>query len=176
MVVEKMGVVIEVWPIAADAAGVWLCSGADAWRSAPIDSAAEPHYELELLIAAECFAGGRAEPVVPVLVHSTSWRPGEGYVVLTYVAVLAVTGAVREEWPLAAPVPADLLEAVGNPLPHDPAGPPLPRYIDVLYHALRHLSYLRNTAAAEREVLSGHWATHLERLEPALAGMYGGVC
>jgi hypothetical protein len=49
---EPMAVQVEIWPVAADAAGVWLLSGDDAWRpelAVPSDS--EPHAEVELALA-----------------------------------------------------------------------------------------------------------------------------
>jgi hypothetical protein len=161
---ESMNVVVEVWACAADELGIWLV-GDDAWRSAPIASDGEPHFEVELLLA------GRGA-VSPVLLHSTSWRPDGPTVVLTYVAVLPCAGLVLDEWPTAQPVSVDLLPAVGKPYAHGAAEVPVPRYIDVLHHALRHLTYVVGTDATAREALAGHWMCHLATLRPTLAGMY----
>lgn len=168
MTMENMNVVIECWPVAADEHGIWLVSGADAWRSPPIPADSEPHFEVELLIAGH-------DQQHPSLLHSTSWRPDGPTIVLTYIAVQPCAGLVRELWPGALPVSADLLPAVGNPPPHAAAEVPVPRYIDVLHHALRHLTFLTQTDATARAELTGPWATHLAHLTPSLAGMYGDV-
>ena len=168
MTMEKMGCAIECWPVAADVHGIWLVSGGDAWRSPPVPADSEPHFDLELLIASQ--DGHR-----PSLLHSTSWRPDGPAIVLTYIAVFPCDGLVLDDWPGALPVSADLLPTVGNPPPHGAAEVPVPRYIDVLHHALRHLTFLTQTDATARAELTGHWATHLARLAPALSGMYQDV-
>jgi hypothetical protein len=165
MTMEKMTVVVEVWPVAADEHGIWLLSGSDAWRSPAIPADSEPHFEVELLIAEHDM--GR-----PVLLHSTSWRPDGPAVVLTYMAVFDNPGPVLSRWSAALPVSADLLPAVGNPPPHGPTEVPLPRYIDVLHHGLRHLVFLLDTDSSARAPLSGPWVVWLEQMRPALAGMY----
>ena len=33
---ELMTVTVEVWPVSADEAGIWLVSGGDAWRFGPV--------------------------------------------------------------------------------------------------------------------------------------------
>jgi len=162
---EHMGLSVEVWPVAADEVGIWLLSGDDAWRSPRIPADSEPHFEVELLLAGH-------EMPTPALLHSTSWRPDGPNVVLTYVAVIPVVEVARAQWPSARPVTAGLLPAVGNPPPHGPADVPVPRYIDVLFHGLRHLRFLTDTDASARTVLTGHWATWLDEMQPALAGMY----
>jgi hypothetical protein len=166
MTMETLNVAVEVWPIAADEHGIWLTSGSDAWRSPPIPASSEPHFEVELLIAAN-------DQPQPALVHSSSWRPDGPHVVLTYVAVFETDGLVLDRWPGALPVSADLLPAVGNPPPHGAAEVPIPRYVDVLHHALRHLAWLQRTDDSARAALTGHWETHLDRMRPALSGMYG---
>lgn len=166
MTMEKMGCSVECWPLAADEHGIWLISGGDAWRSPPIPADSEPHFEIELLIASH-------ESDRPELVHSTSWRADGPAIVLTYIATFSTLGRlVPKCWPSAAPVPADLLRAVGKPFSHGAAEVPVPRYIDVLLHGIRHLRFLRDTDATARSVLTGHWAEHLAQLEPALSGMY----
>lgn len=162
---ESRSVVVEVWSISADACGIWLVSGGDAWRSAAIPADSEPHFEVELLLAGHDAAS-------PVCLHSTSWRPDGPTVVLTYIAALVNSGVVLSQWPAALPVSADLLPVVGKPHPHGATEVPLPRYIDVLHHALHHLAYLVRTDGTVRAALPGYWAEHLADLESALAGMY----
>lgn len=164
---EPMTVRVEVWPVAADSAGIWLVSGDDAWRDTlPVAADSEPHAEAKLLI------GGHGAGGDDVLLHSTSWRPDGGSVVLTYVAVLRRPGLVLDNWPDARPVGCELATAVGKPPAHAAAGVPVPRYVDVLLHALRHLRMLRDTDAVARNALDATWQRHLDDLAPALAGMY----
>ena len=165
MTLETMRCCVEVWPVAADEHAICLVSGGDAWRSPSIPSDSEPHWEAEFLIAGH-------EQVQPVLLHSTSWRAEGPTVVLTYVAVFACEGLVLDRWSQALPISTDLLPTVGKPYRHGAAEVPIPRYVDVLLHALRHCRLLRDTDAVAKEVLSGHWAAHLDALEPALSGMY----
>lgn len=167
MTMENMNVICEVWPVSADEHGIWLVSGGDAWRSPAIPADSEPHFEVELLLASH----GADQPS---LLHSTSWRPDGPTIVLTYMAVLDSPGLVLSRWPTARPVSADLLPAVGNPAPHGPVEVPVPRYVDVLHHGLRHLRFLADTDASARTALTGHWVTWLEQMRPALAGMYEG--
>ena len=162
---ETMGVVVEVWPLAADEIGIWLLSGPEPWRTAPIPADSEPHAEVDLLL----FANGMTDPA---LLHSTSWRPDGPHIVLTYMAVQHTPGLAREGWPGALPVSEDLLPAVGNPTPHGAAEVPVPRHVDVLHHGLRHLAMLLDTDSGARDGLTGHWPGWLQRMRPALAGMY----
>ncbi|MGH3856889.1 MAG: hypothetical protein ACRDR6_26095 [Pseudonocardiaceae bacterium] len=162
---ENMSIIAEVWPVVADEHGIWLVSGGDAWRSYAVPADSEPHFEVELVLAS--YDAGR-----PVLLHSTSWRTDGPRIVLTYMAVLDCPSLARDRWAAALPVSAELLPAVGNPPPHGAAEAPVPRYIDVLYHGLRHLRFLIDTDASARESLAGNWTAHLGRLSPVLAGMY----
>lgn len=162
---ENMNVIVEVWPVTADEIGIWLLSGGDGWRSAPVPSDSEPHFEVELMLHRHDVSGA-------ALLHSTSWRPDGPHIVLTYVAVLHLPGLIREHWPIALPISADLLPTVGNPPPHGAAEIPVPRHIDVLHHALRHLRFLMDTDSSARAALVGHWPGHLKQMRPALAGMY----
>ncbi|MFC0533959.1 hypothetical protein [Phytohabitans kaempferiae] len=167
---EPMTVWVEVWPVAADQVGVWLLSGDDALRSSlPVAADSEPHFEVEALLAA---ADMRNDTV---LLHSTSWRPDGPRVVLTYVAVVqggSLERLVRDRWTTALPVSLELADAVGRPPEHRPDAPPVPRYVDVLLHAVRHLRFLLDTDASNRAALDANWARHLGALTPALAGMY----
>ena len=164
---EKMGITVEVWPVAADEAGIWLVSGRDALRWGPVEADGDVHYETEMLLRG--FGASLDEVAV---IHSTSWRPDGPAIVLTYVAVLRVSGYVLETWPDAAPVTAALLAAVGKAPPHGAADVPVPRVMDVLLHGLRHLRFLLDRDAETGAALDAHWRRHLRPLEPALAAMY----
>jgi len=165
---EPMCVRVEIWPLAADDVGIWLLSGDDAWRpSLPVGAASEPHAEVELALA-----GNGVEESSVVLVHSTSWRADGPAVVLTYVAVLRHSGIIRDDWPKARPVSAQLPEAVGKPPVNAATDPPAPRYVDVLLHAIRHLRFLLDTDSTARDALTGPWRQHLPHFKAALAGMY----
>ena len=163
---EKMGITVEVWPLAADEAGIWLISGGDALRWGPVMADGDVHYETETLLRG--FGLDLADVGV---IHSTSWRPDGPAVVLTYMAVVKAAGYVLETWPDAAPVTASLPAAVGKAPPHGAAEVPVPRVVDVLLHGLRHLKFLAGpdgdaeTAAA----LDAKWLLHLAPLRPALA-------
>ena len=159
-----MNVQVEVWPVAADDVGLWLLSGETPWLSAPITQDSDPHFEVEEL----CFTHPR-----PVLVHSTSWRPDGPHIVLTYIVVYD-TGAqpVLETWPVANPVSSALLDAVGPPATNAAHDVPIPRHVDVLVHAIRHLRFLQEHDATAADALPAAWRVHLEKLRPALAGLY----
>lgn len=165
---EPMTVYPEVWPVVADENGLWLISGCGPWRTAlPVGSDTDVHAEVEL----ELTTNGVDLADVPLL-HSTSWRPDGGSIILTYIAVVRCAGAVREVWPDAEPISPLLPGAVGRPLPHGAAEPPVPRYVDCLLHAIRHVAFLRDADATAAAALDGHWLRHLDGLRPALAGMY----
>jgi hypothetical protein len=164
---EPMQVWVELWPLAADNSGIWLLSGADAWR--PLVSVAadtEPHSEIELLLAEH------GAFTTTALLHSTSWRVDGPALVLTYVAVIKTDDLVRSSWPTALPVSSAVTEAVGPAPTHGPAEPPTPRYIDVLRHAIRHLAFLREHDATAAAALPAPWPAHLAQIRPAIAGMY----
>lgn len=165
---EPMSVTVEVWPVAADNAGLWLASGGDAWRYGPVAADGDVHYEVQALLSEHGISSAAA-------VHSTSWRPDGPSVVLTYMAVLAPDGVVRERWPRAQPVTAGLAEAVGRPPTHAAGEPPSPRYCDVLYHGLRHLAYLLDHDTTTAAAMGTLWREHLAPLRPALAGLYSEV-
>jgi hypothetical protein len=177
---EKMGITVEVWPLAADEAGIWLLSGRDAWRHGPVWGDGDVHDEVERLL----FDHGidprspnfMATPEMPpvAVIHSTSWRPDGPAVVLTYMAVVTIGGYALDSWPDAAPVTPALPAAVGKAPPHGAAEVPVPRWVDVPLHGIRHLAFLAGpdgdaeTAAA----LDGTWLRHLAALRPALAEMF----
>ena len=166
---EPMNVTVEVWPVAADEAGIWLVSGGDAWRYGPVPADGDVHFEVETLLR-----GHGVDLADVTVIHSTSWRPTGPTVVLTYMAVVRTGGYALERWPDSAPVTATLPAAVGKAPPHGAAEVPVPRVVDVLLHGLRHLKFLAGpdgdaeTAAA----LDGNWLRHLAPLRPALATMF----
>lgn len=163
---EQLHVHVEVWPVAADEVGLWLLSGADAWRSGPINQDLGPRDEVEHVLVQHA-VDDRLR-----LIHSTSWRAEPGHVMLTYIAAVDLSGLARDEWPNAVPISPRLADSVGKPTPTSPTGEPVPRYVDVLLHGLRHLRFLTFTDSPAREALSGEWPRHLEDWAPALSGMY----
>lgn len=160
---EDMRVQVEVWPAAADdKTGIWLLSD-DAWRSPNIPADGDPHWEVERLL------GGAPTRVI----HSTSWRVDGPRVILTYIAVVDIgDDIVKGEWPDAQPISRLLFRAAGKPYPHEATAPPVPRDIDVMFHALRHLAYLLQHDDAVAAAVDDYWVAHLAPLEPALATMY----
>jgi len=178
---EKMGVNVEVWPLAADEAGIWLVSGGGAWSYGPVMADSDVHYEIEMLLFSHDINPDDAVFVAlpsgaprADVIHSTSWRPDGPAIMLTYMAVVRADGYVRERWPDAVPVTAALPEAIGKAPAHGAAEVPVPRVADVLLHGIRHLRWLAGpegdaeTAAA----LDVNWHRHLAPLRPALATMY----
>jgi hypothetical protein len=165
---QLLPVRVEVWPLAADSRGIWLLSGDDAWRSAPIGANSEPHEAVTAVL------GGYVWPRRPAVLHSTSWRADDGAVILTYVAIVPCpeSESVRTLFAHAMPVSLRVAQEVGRPIATDPAEAPLPRYIDVLLHAIRHLRFLVDTDAGVREAMGDVWRQHLSPLSPVLAGMY----
>lgn len=167
---DRLGVRVEVWPVAADQFGIWLVSEeADAWRSDYVPAESEPHRAVEQLL------DERHQFNHVQLLHSTSWRTDRDAVVLTYVAVLGGHEShefVLDVWPHARPLTVDTAQAVGKTLPHGPIDPPTPRYIDVLMHAVRHLRFLLETDVHAQAALDDHWRRSLNDLKPTLARMY----
>jgi hypothetical protein len=163
---NDMPVIAEVWPVAADEAGVWLVSGPGAWTSdLPIQSDSDPHGEVELMLAS------RGAAFDTVLLHSTSWRTDVPRLVLTYMAVLNAGAAVRARWPQALPVSLEFADTV-RPAPHAPTESPVVAEDAVLLHGLRHLAFLLETDVTSAGALDENWRRHLAGLRPALAGMY----
>jgi hypothetical protein len=161
-----MTVRVELWPVAADETGIWLLDS-DAWRSDAIPADSEPHGEIELLAY-------RHQPTTEFpMYHSTSWRPEQTSVTLSYIGVAKLDQPlVLDQWPDAKPISAALMTAVGRPTAVQPNEAPLPRHIDVLLHGIRHLRFLMDTDEPARAILSNDWRRHLAMLEPSLSGMY----
>jgi hypothetical protein len=165
---EPMTVMVEVWPVAADGRGLWLISGEDAWRPDLVVMADEDiHANVEL----EMWRPGLDHADVPLL-HSTSWHQHWGSAMHTYMAMVRQPGYVVDNWPGAMPISTWLPGEVGQPLRHDPAEPPNPRYIDVMLHGLRHLLFLQMYDDDHAAKFDGLWRRHLEAFTPALAKMY----
>ncbi|NRQ35763.1 hypothetical protein HII36_28595 [Nonomuraea sp. NN258] len=163
---ERTEVIVEVWPVSADEIGLWLISGKDAWRSEAVLQDSDPHTAVTDLLS----VNGSSDGVK--LLHSTSWRAEGTAVVLTYVAVIGCSAFVRDKWQNAAPISPALPDAVGKPIQVEATEAPIPRYIDVLMHGLRHLQFLLQTDSEARAALCGRWPDHLAVFRPALAGMY----
>ncbi|MFD8527206.1 hypothetical protein ACFV0L_07310 [Streptosporangium canum] len=157
---------VEIWPVSADQVGLWLISGHDAWRSDAIRQDSDPHSTVEALLEEH----GTSTDIK--LLHSTSWRAEKTAVILTYVAVIGCTHLALDHWPNAKPISPALPEAVGKPIEVKADEAPIPRYIDVLMHGLRHLQFLLQTDSSARSALCEKWRGHLTDFRPALAGMY----
>lgn len=159
----------ELWALGANADAIYLLNGhGDAWRTRPIAKNVDPFWPINRVLRQHGALGST------VLTHSTSWRPEGESVMLTFASIVACPD-ITNHWPAARPVTPLLLEIVGPPYTHAATEPPTPRYIDVLFHALRHLRYLRDESAEESSKFSDAWKRHLDAFRPALAGMYGQV-
>jgi hypothetical protein len=167
---QPMTVRAEVWALAAGPDGIYLISGGgqDAWRSRPLGADTDPHWAVQRILRKHGALGSAR------IIHSTSWRAQDDSVILTY-AVVIECPAIAEHWPAAQLVSLLLPEVCGPPLPHGAAAPPVPRMLDVLLHALRHLSFLLAHSATEAAAFSPEWREHLAAFEPALAQMYSEV-
>ena len=163
---DHAGVRLELWVLAADKTGIWLISGDDAWRTDRVSADEDAFAEIDLL------AYGHAPDLALSVIHSTSWRQEASGFVLTFAAIAQAGEFVQDRYPGALPITPGLLGTVGRPAPHDAARSPVPRYIDVLMHSVRHLRFLRDTDAPTRDAMSGDWRRHLEPFEPALAMLY----
>jgi hypothetical protein len=162
---EHMGICVELWLVGADARSIWLLDG-DAWRSDRVDADQFIQNEIELL------AWHHAPDTALAVTHSTSWRQDRSGVVLTYIAIGAVGEYVQDQWPHALPITTELLDEVKRPFTHAANEAPLPRDIDVLIHAVRHLRFLRDTDRPTSDAMNEHWQRHLQEFEPALSRMY----
>lgn len=164
---EPMTVRVEVWPVAADEAGLWLVSGGTPWLSDAVMADGDVHFEVEMLLREHGI-----DPDGTAVIHSTSWRPEGPAVVLTYMAAIVAEGFALDAWPDAKPVAPELLDARGGPPTHGATEAPIPRHLDVLFHGLRHLRHLQMFDATNAAAMGELWREHLESFEPALAGMY----
>jgi hypothetical protein len=168
----------EVWPVAADDEGLWLLAEdsilAPTAVQADGDVFADVGYVLDQIGYPATGLDDSDRPGV-LTVHSTSWRKAGPAVVLTFIAALEPPeGFYVPDVDLGAghPIGLRLMDRVGRPATHAPGRAPQVRDIDVLMHGLRHLAFLVQTDATERDALGPVWARHLSGLEPALAGLY----
>jgi hypothetical protein len=191
---EPMGVEAEAWALAADATPdpktgrpgtIWLLpadrvgptvtySTGDPWDTAKLDLAGlgivDPTDDNYVQVP------GRLNDLV--FLHGTSGRPDRYRYIVTHMAVVEVAAEfVRELWPQALPVTDELLKYAGKPYPHGPTTAPVPRDIDVLWHGIGHLAYLRDYSSEFAEVLTSKpsgrwWLAALEPLAPLLAKQY----
>ena len=97
--------------------------------------------------------------LVPMLVHSTSWRLDEGRLVLTYVVAVQPPAALNENLADEPVARADL--ARGDAL----TPPPEIGVSQVLEHAFRHLAWLVKDDEAVRAALPD-WVAFLDAYEP----------
>jgi hypothetical protein len=102
----------------------------------------------------------RGYPLVPRVVHSTSWRYEEGRVILTYVAVVEPPGELPADSLIAEPVTRAEI-ARGSAM----APPPAIDVAAVLEHAFRHLSWLLRDDPAIAASLGG-WTRILGDYQP----------
>jgi hypothetical protein len=92
----------------------------------------------------------------PLVVHSTSWRRGNGSVLLTFVAPLGRAS-------LTTTTPVRRVPLARN----SATGPPRVTTIaQVIEHGLRHLSWLVLDDPVVATRLSGHWASALREYYP----------
>ena len=97
--------------------------------------------------------------LVPIVVHSTSWRPEPDRVILSYVAAVE---APRSPNPFLAADPVDRVDLARG---DSTAAPASIGVLQVLEHALRHLSWLVREDPAVRVAL-GEWRPWLEPYVP----------
>ena len=99
-------------------------------------------------------------PLMPVVVHSTSWRHEAGRIILTYIAVVLPPGELAKDSLVKVPVRrVELARGGATSAPEAIA-------IDaVIEHALRHLSWLVRDDPAVAGALEG-WTAALRGFEP----------
>jgi hypothetical protein len=144
---------LEVLPVALqDGALFWLKPvHADSLRVG-LSPSAKPHDTvLDVL---------KWYPLVPVVVHSTSWRHEDGRVILTYIAVVTPPESLLSDSLLTLPVNRAEL-ARGEAM----AAPKAIGVEAVIEHALRHLSWLVRDDPAVMRALEA-WTTVLAEFQP----------
>lgn len=162
----------EVWPLAADDAGLWFLDRTGPWPSLYISRDSDP------LLMAEIELIQHGVDLNHCLLHSTSWRidyspdTAQNFGVYTFMAAIGVDGLVRDRWPTALPITTQLADLVGRAPRHGPTELPEVRHWDVLMHGLRHLRFLRETDSDIRAGLDENWCRYLEEFAPAIARMY----
>lgn len=173
---EPMTVWVEVWPVAADNAGMWLLSGSGPWEDGPVMADSSEHFAVESILRQHGIDPADAKDGGDCLwTHSTSWHPDGPRHVDTYLVVVDAAGrVVRERWPHAAPVIPYIYDEpeIGTPPTHGATEEPEPRLLDVLYHGLGHLKDQIRKNATTRAAVGDLWRVRLEPFEETLAGMY----
>jgi hypothetical protein len=97
--------------------------------------------------------------LLPLLVHSTSWRLDEGRLVLTYIVAVRAPADLNENLADEVVVRAELARG-------DALGPPAAIGVSqVLEHAFRHLAWLVKDDDAVREALPD-WVAFLDAYDP----------
>jgi hypothetical protein len=99
-------------------------------------------------------------PLVPLVVHSTSWRHEEGRIILTYVAAVEPPGKLPPDSLSIAPVTRAPIARGGAMAPPTAIGVGA-----VLEHALRHLSWLVRDDPAIENALAA-WKPELVAFTP----------
>jgi len=167
---EPMTVWVEVWPVAADEAGLWLLSDGEPWLDGPVMADSSEHFTVDMLLRSRSIAADDL-----LWLHSTSWHPDGPRHVDTYLAVVDLAGSPAcELFPHAVPITPDLYghPEVCKPPTHGATEEPVPRELDVLFHALGHLKDQIRKNATTRGAVGEVWAARLEPFEETLAGMY----
>ena len=182
-----MGVRAEVFPVAADPAGLYDLAGKEfSWESGVIQADSTIHWAVwetlrensipdpwvMELHSTEITEPGAAWPSAPGPQY-TSWRQTEAAIFTTYVAAIRPPGQyVLDTWPDAEPISRALADVIDRPPSHEPTARPVPRNGDVLFHLLRHVKFLLETDDRNAEALGPLWKKHLEPFTPVLTRMY----
>lgn len=171
---EPMTVRVEVWPVAADPAGLWLLDH-DAWRSTlPVPADSDPFHECKLLLAQHGLDPNPGGDVIEL--HGTSNRTEGPTLIATHYATVRCDGPVIEHWENAQPIQLELAVALGRAPQHGPTDlPDRIAYAYVLLHTLRHLRHQQDADTDCRALYEPYplFRQHLAVLAPALAQMYG---
>lgn len=122
-------------------------------------------------------AGARPEEVAarameqlemePIVLHSTSWRHAGQDVVLTYLAVVSLVAGPPPSWEIAPVTHVELVRGDAT------TPPPIIGVLQVLEHALRHLSWLVRDDQAIASVLPD-WLEILADYVPEPFRAFGG--
>lgn len=109
----------------------------------------------------------RGLDLVPIVLHSTSWRHAGGEVVLTYVAVVGPDAATPESWKVE---PVGQVELARGDATRPPSSIDVAQ---VLEHALRHVAWLMKDDAVVRDELDD-WEKVMEAYVPEPFRALGG--
>jgi hypothetical protein len=150
---EFVAQTLEVLPVGMDSDGLFWMKPvhADSLRVG-LGASAKPHETVLQVL--------RWYPLMPIVVHSTSWRHEEGRVILTYVAIIETPRSLPPESLLKLPIGRAAL-ARGDAM----AAPRSIGVDAVLEHALRHLSWLVQDDPAVMETLAS-WKKPLAAFQP----------